>query len=401
MTEVIPERLKWWIEARFGMFIHWGLYSILARGEWVMYYERIPKAKYALLAKKFKPNRFDADEWIALAQEAGARYLVLTARHHDGFCLWDSQASDFTSVKTAAKRDFVGEYVDACHKAGMKVGLYYSFLDWRCPTWWNGPIKDPDGWKKFREYIHTQVLELVTKYGKIDILWYDGIYFSPLVSLSNIKVWKLEELNSKIRNIQPGIIINEEDYDVSEGVIKAFQRPWETCMTIEDAWWGYHPGDPNLKSSRQLIRNLVWCVARNGNYLLNAGPKADGVIPETQARRFRAVGEWLKLNGESIYEASSPPFGNIAYHLGTITLKRRNLYLHIMYWSNKKICIAGIKNRVNKVSMLATRKALNFKQESDHLYIMDLPKKSPEPIDTVIKIELEGTPEVTKGFFWE
>jgi alpha-L-fucosidase len=150
----------------------------------------------------------------------------------------------------------------------------------------------------------------------------------------------------------------------------------------------------------QLIRNLVWCVARNGNLLLNVGPKANGAIPETQARRFRAIGKWLKSNGESIYEAGSAPFGNISYHLGTITLKGRNVYLHIMYWSDKKICIAGIKNRVTKVSMLANGKILNFKQESDYLYILDLPKKSPNPIDVVIKIELEGLPEVTNAFFW-
>jgi len=396
--EKVPERLKWWTESRFGMFIHWGLYAIHARGEWVMYCERIPKAKYARLAEKFRPNKFNADDWVALAQETGMRYMVLTTRHHDGFCLWNSQVSDFTSVKTAAKRDFVAEYVDACRRAGMHIGFYYSLLDWRWPAYWEGPEKNPEGWMSLREYVHAQVRELMSQYGKIDILWYDGGW--P----HSAEAWQSERLNAMVRNLQPDIIINNrsgkpEDYETPEQHIQASDRPWESCMTIDDLWWGYHRGDPNLKSPTQLVRNLVRCVAGNGNFLLNVGPKADGVIPAVQARRLRTVGKWLQRNGKSIYGAGSAPFGQM--HLGHVTAKGNTVYVHVTYWPGKEMCVAGIKSRVLRAYMLDTEKDLPFKQERDRLFVRGLPLRSPDPIDTVVTLELEGTPEAMPSTFWK
>ncbi|MEM2884946.1 MAG: alpha-L-fucosidase [Thermoproteota archaeon] len=396
--ETVPERMKWWVEARFGMFIHWGLYSILGRGEWVMHCERIPKGEYALLAKKFRPRRFDARNWVKLAKDAGMRYMVLTTRHHDGFCLWDSEVSDFTSAKTAAKRDFVAEYVEACRRAGMRIGFYYSLLDWRWPAYWNGPEKDPKGWEEFREYVHAQVRELMTKYGKIDILWYDGAWpHSP-------EAWRSDQLNAMVRSLQPEIIINNrsglpEDLDTPEQHIQGSSRPWEACMTIDDLWWGYHPGDPNLKSPMQLVRNLVRCVAGNGNFLLNVGPMPDGTIPAAQATRLRAVGRWLRANGESIYGAGSAPFGQA--HLGQVTAKGNIAYVHVMFWPGREMCVAGIKNKVLGARMLATGKKLPFEQKRDRLFVRGLPSKAPDPIDTVVAIELEGRPEVAPASFWE
>jgi len=392
------ERLKWWTEARFGMFIHWGLYAIPARGEWVMYCERIPKAEYACLAERFRPRRFNADEWVALAQEAGMRYLVLTTRHHDGFCLWDSQVSDFTTVKSAAQRDFIAEYVAACRKAGMRIGFYYSLLDWRWPAYWEGPEKDPEGWAEFREYVHAQVRELMTQYGKIDILWYDGAW--P----HSAEDWQSEGLNAMVRRLQPDIIINNrsrvpEDFETPEQHIRPADRPWESCMTIDDLWWGYHPGDPNLKSPRQLVRNLVKCVAGNGNFLLNVGPKADGTIPAPQARRLRAVGEWLRRNGESIYGAGPAPFGQA--HLGQVTAKGNTVYVHVMFWPGREMCVAGIKNRVQRACMLATGEELPFEQQQDRLFVRGLPPRAPDPIDTVVALELEGEPEAIPASFWK
>jgi len=390
--------MSWWIEARFGMFIHWGLYAIPAHGEWVMYCERIPKNEYARLAQKFNPKRFDADKWVALAKEAGAKYMVLTTRHHDGFCLWDSEVSDFTSIKTAAKRDFVAEYVEACRKAGMRVGFYYSLLDWRWPAYWEGPDKNPEGWKEFRNYVHTQVRELMSKYGKIDVLWYDGGWpRSP-------DAWQSEQLNSMVRNLQPDIIINNrsglpEDFDTPEQRIEGSNRPWESCMTIDDLWWGYHPGDPNLKSPMQLVRNLVKCVAGNGNFLLNVGPKADGTIPVEQAIRMRVIGRWLRRNGESIYGAGSAPFPQP--HLGQVTLKRDRVYVHVMCWPGREMCVTGINNRVLKTYMLATGKRLPFEQKEDRLFIRGLPLRSPDPIATVVVLEIEGKPEATPPSFWK
>ncbi|MEM3747716.1 MAG: alpha-L-fucosidase [Thermoproteota archaeon] len=394
----VEKRMSWWVEARFGMFIHWGLYAIPARGEWVMYCERIPKNEYARLAQKFNPKRFDADKWVALAKQAGAKYMVLTTRHHDGFCLWDSSVSDFTSVKTAARRDFVAEYVEACRKAGMRIGFYYSLLDWRWPAYWDGPEKNPEGWKEFRNYVHAQVRELMTNYGKIDILWYDGGWpHSP-------DAWGSEQLNAMVRSLQPEIIINNRsglpgDFDTPEQRIEGSHRPWEACMTIDDLWWGYHPGDPNLKSPMQLVRNLVKCVSGNGNFLLNVGPKADGTIPPEQAVRMRAVGRWLRRNGESIYGAGAAPFPQP--HVGQVTMKGSKVYVHIMFWPGREMCVAGIKNRVLKAYMLVSGRKLPFEQKEDRLFIRGLPLRAPDPIDTVVVLETEGKPEAVPPSFWK
>jgi alpha-L-fucosidase len=398
LTDDIPDRMKWWVEARFGMFIHWGLYAIPARGEWVMNCERIPKAEYAKLADRFDPGNFDADRWVAQAKEAGLRYMGLTTRHHDGFSLFDSQVSDFTSVKTAAKRDFVGEYVEACRRAGMRIGFYYSLLDWRWPAYWDGPAKDPEGFRKLRDYVHAQVRELMTQYGKIDILWYDGSW--P----HSAEDWQSAKLNKMVRSLQPEVIINNrsglaEDLETPEQQIRGHERPWETCMTMDDLWWGYHPGDPNLKSPMQLVRNLVKCVENNGNFLLNVGPKADGAIPEPQAERLREIGGWMAANGESIYGAGSSPFRQA--HLGHVTAKAGKVYVHITCWPGTEMVVAGIGNDVTGARMLASGRELDYDQRDDRLFVHGLPEKSPDPIDTVVVLEVEGEPRTAEAGYWK
>ena len=223
------ERMAWFHQARFGMFIHWGLYSVLSRGEWVMLAERIPKEEYAKLAEQFNPGDFSADAWVKLAQEAGMKYIVLTTRHHDGFCLFDSKVSDFTSVKTAAKRDFVAEYVEACRKAGMRVGLYYSLLDWRFPGYHEGREKNPTSTAAMVEQAHSQVKELMGDYGKIDVLWYDGGWV-PGVDVKDVaQYWRAEELNRMVRELQPEIITNnrsgqDEDIDTRNKMLLPQKR---------------------------------------------------------------------------------------------------------------------------------------------------------------------------------
>ena len=388
-------RTKWFREARFGMFIHWGLYSILGRGEWVQMNEAIPTQEYALLADRFDPKRYDPHEWVALAQEAGMKYVVLTTRHHDGYSLFDSQVSDFTSVKTRPGRDLVAEFVQACRKARMKIGLYYSLVDWRCPAFFYGPDQDPKGWKELVAYVHAQVRELCTNYGKIDIIWYDGA--GPY----GARAWQSNKLNATVRELQPHILTNNRsertrrsgDYDTPEQRITASKRPWETCMTMND-YWGYAAADRNWKSSTQLIRNLVQCTAWGGNYLLNIGPKADGTFPGKAVTRLKEIGAWMKANGESIYGADKFPFGRGGWV--KLTTKGNTLYLHVWCWPGEELCVAGIKSKVKSAHLLATGRKLRVKQEGDRVFLHGLPKAAPDPHDTVIALKFDGKPEAAK-----
>jgi len=394
----IPKKMEWWSEARFGMFIHWGIYSLLRRGEWIMLRSRIPKAEYAKLADRFDPKKFDASRWVEQARDAGMRYMVLTTRHHDGFSLWDSQASDFNSVKTNANRDFIAEYADACHDAGMPVGFYYSVLDWRWPAYWNGPEKDPEGFRELREYVHAQIRELMSGYGKVDVLWYDGS--GPHTA----EDWQSRKLNRMVRRLQPGIIINNrsglpEDFGTPEQQIRGMEGPWEACMTINERAWGYHAGDHNLKSPQQLVHNLVRCTSGGGNYLLNVGPKSDGTIPAAQTRRLAAVGEWLRKNGDSIYGAGPAPCTQ--GHLGHATARGNNVYVHLMYWPGREAVVAGIRNRVLGASMLATGEELPFSQERDRIFVSGLPARAPDPLDNVVRLELDGRPRAMAASFWK
>jgi len=380
------QRMKWWDDARFGMFIHWGVYSIPARGEWVMHVEKIPEEIYARYAQSFHPKRYDPNEWVALARQAGMRYMVLTSRHHDGYSLFDSQVSDFTAPKTAAKRDLIAEYVKACRKAGMKIGFYYSLLDWRWPAYWDGPDKDPQAWRKLVEYVHAQVRELCTRYGKIDVLWYDGSW--P----HSAEAWQSAKLNAMVRQLQPHIIINNrsglpEDFGTPEQHITPEEggRAWESCMTMNDHW-GYAAGDHNWKSTTQLIHNLANCASGGGNYLLNVGPKPDGTIPAESVKRLKEIGAWMKVNGESIYGCGRAPFGGGA--AGVTTAKGNTVYLHVFYWPGAEICISGVEPRIKSARVLATGQRAKVSQRGASLCISGLPRKAPERHDSVIELKL-------------
>ena len=402
----MKKRTEWWEKARFGMFIHWGLYAIPARGEWVMHIEEIPKEEYALLANVFNPKKFNAESWVKLAKESGMKYMVLTTRHHDGFSLFDSKVSDFTSVKTASGKDFVGEYVKACRKHNMKIGFYYSLLDWRYKAYFDGPKKDPKAWEDFLNYVYTQVRELCTNYGKIDILWFDGQWPPSPEAWDNIPIeeaWQSKRLISMIRELQPHILINDRtglpgDFETPEQYIlqEAPERPWETCMTMNDTW-GYARGDKNWKSTRQLIMNLVLCVSKGGNFILNIGPKADGTVPLPSVKRLEEIGKWLRFNGESIYGACiSPLFSNKPPYIpfsggmvGFTTFKNKEVYLHVFRWPGEEICIGRVTVKVKRGYFLATGEEVKVFQRGTRLFIQGLPKKAPDPIDSVIVLEIE------------
>jgi len=395
------QRMKWFHEARFGMFIHWGLYSLLERGEWTMFVERIPKAEYAKLADKFNPRKFDADAWAGLAAEAGMKYMVLTTRHHDGFCLFDSQVSDFTSVKTRAKRDFVAEYVEAARRAGLKVGFYYSLLDWRFPGYFM-PHEEKDSAEAMVQQYHAQVNELMSNYGKIDVLWYDGDWMAHgAVEMDLAAFWRSAEVNANARKLQPHLIINNrsgiaEDLDTPEQHVTASQpgRGWESCMTMGDSCgWGYIRNNPNMKTEPQLLQHLVTAAAGEGNFLLNVGPKADGSIRGKEKNRLKAMGKWMKVNGEAIYGSERCTLNSGM--IGLWTAKEKTGYLHIFRWPGETAVVPLVKTKAVSATLLATGKKVHIKQEyNGRLILSGLPKNPPDPNVAVIKVVFESKPQL-------
>lgn len=400
------ERLEWFNEARFGMFVHWGLYSILGRGEWVKYHEDIPLQEYRKLAEEFNPRNFCPEEWAALAREAGMKYMVLTAKHHDGFCLFNSKYSDFTSVRTAAGRDFVAEYIEACRKEGLGVGIYFSVKDWTFPAYFRGPENDPGGWEELVEHFHNQTLELMENYGKIDILFYDccdDANFRGGWGDKTADVWKSAELNEKVRKLQPDILMNDRsgikgDYGTPEQIIlneiHDRKRMYESCITTNGSW-GYNPRDKNWKNATQLINQMAACAAKGCNYLLNVGPDQEGVIPAEAVESLREVGMWLKVHGEAIYgtELILPDWWDFAGG-GRVTTKGNTAYIIISSWNpGSEIVVTSLKNDVKIACLLATGQKLQVRRENRRIIISGLPVHAPFPWANVIRLELDGRPQ--------
>ncbi|MHC4253881.1 MAG: alpha-L-fucosidase, partial [Planctomycetota bacterium] len=301
-AETRERRMQWWHDARFGMFIHWGLYAQLGRHEWVMNRERIPLDEYEKLADTWKPKKNAARAWAKLAKKAGMKYMVMTTKHHEGFLLWDSDMTDYCAAKHGPGRDLVQEYVDAARAEGLGVGFYYSLMDWHHPDG-HACAHDELARKRFLDYTKGCVRELCTKYGKIDILWYDVSW-----PLRTPEEWDSYRMNAMVRELQPDIIINnrsklDEDLGTPEEHIKAAEagRAWEACMTFNGSW-GWQPAPPeDWHSVRKVIDMLRTCTAGGGNLLLNIGPLPDGSIPPEATERLTAVGKWLKKYGDVIY----------------------------------------------------------------------------------------------------
>src|ERR1700751_2667532 len=285
-------RMKWWHEAKFGMFIHWGLYSTLGRHEWVMENEGIPAKEYEANADKFKPKPNAARDWARLASRAGMKYMVMTTQHHEGFCNFDSKLTNYCATKRGPGRDLVREYVEAARGEGLRVGFYYSLMDWHHPDGARSAT-DEAARARFVEYTHGLIRELMTNYGKIDVLWYDVAW--PLTA----EQWESERMNEMVFELQPEIIVNnrnglEGDFSTPEQEISAAAtgRAWETCMTLNDSW-GFNRGDDAWKNAKTIVTNLATCAQGGGNYLLNIGPKPDGSVAEESVQILEAVGKWL------------------------------------------------------------------------------------------------------------
>lgn len=380
------KRTEWFLDARFGMFIHWGLYAIPGRGEWIQSYEETPKKDYETYFEEWNPDRYDPKEWARIAKQAGMKYAVLTTKHHEGFCLFDSAYTEFKSTNTPCGRDLVREFVDAFRAEGIRVGFYYSLLDWHhedYPAY--GDMYHPErnnealkgkqhDFNVYLDYMHNQVRELLTNYGKIDIIWFDFSYEGHFG-----KDWRGEELNKMVRELQPGIIINGrleangEDYGTvmtdepsiysgdfacPEMIIPPYglktpngvQIPWEACFTLNNNW-GYTPNDKHYKTASQIIKKLVECTSKNGNMIINISPTAKGEIPRQQKEILREVGEWMHENSESIYGCGASGFEKPEW--GRYTRKGNKLYAHVTEEVIGAIALPGVNGMVEKARRLS------------------------------------------------
>jgi alpha-L-fucosidase len=402
------ERMKWWHEAKFGMFVHWGLYSLIGQHEWAKEYEGIPIAQYEILAKHFKPKPNAARDWARLAKKAGQKYMVMTTKHHEGFCHWDSKLTDYNAVKQGPGRDLVREYVDAARAEGLRVGFYYSLMDWHHP---DGALckTNEAARKRFVEYTHGLIRELLTNYGKIDVLWYDVDW--PLTA----EGWESERMNEMVFQLQPEIIVNNRnglqgDFSTPEQHIEASEvgRAWESCMTLNDSW-GFNRGDDAWKTPKTIVDNLATCARGGGNYLLNIGPEPDGSIPPETTACLETVGAWMGTNGKAIYGTDrTPDSGNVN---DNFTRRGNTLYIHQHYWPGHTpaaewlsfyrpevvVAIGGLKGKVLSARLLKTGQKVEFTQDEFTLRLTGLPLKAPDQPATVIEVECDSEPIVNHG----
>jgi alpha-L-fucosidase len=422
-------RMAWWREAKFGMFIHWGVYSVPAGfyqgkpvggiGEWIMNSGKIQMAEYQTYAKEFNPVKFNAEEWVKIAKDAGQKYIVITSKHHDGFAMFDTKASPWNIVQaTPFGRDPLKELAAACKKEGLKLGFYYS----QAQDWNNGGSAHGGKWDKNQQrdmddYIDKvavpQVKEILSNYGEFPaVLWWD----TP----TDMNKERAQKLHDTVEKLRPNIILNNRlgggfrgDTETPEQTIPAQGFPgrdWETCMTMNDTW-GYKRDDQNFKSTGTLIRNLCDIASKGGNYLLNVGPTSEGVIPQPEVDRLKGVGAWMKVNGESIYGTSPTVFGAEAGALSQTetnrngrpvfkaawewrcTIKPGKVYIHLFKWPAAKFEVNGLKNKVTKAYLLAdaAHTALELKQ-TDQTVSVSLPQNAPDPIASVLCLEVVGKP---------
>jgi len=402
------ERMQWWKDAKFGMFIHWGVYAVPAGtyngkqisgiGEWIMNRGKIPVSEYRAYAKQFNPVNYNPDAWVKMAKEAGMKYIVITSKHHDGFALFDSKVTDWDVMATPYAKDLLKPLVEACHKQGLKIGFYYSQAqDWNHP----GGAANGGHWDKaqdgdFDAYLDKiavpQVREILSNYGEMDILWWD----TP----QDMTAARAEKFLPILKE-HPKLITNNRlgggykgDTETPEQFVPSTGFPgrnWETCMTMNDTW-GFKSYDQNWKSSKTLIRNLTEIVSKGGNFLLNVGPNALGEIPQPSIERLAAIGKWLDVNKESIYGTTASPFTYLSW--GRATRKGQKLFLHVFDYPSNAVLGVPLANKITRAYLLADPKSTLKINSGSSTFSIQLPKIAPDTINTVVVVEFIGEPIV-------
>ena len=415
------DRLKWWTDARFGMFIHWGLYALPARHEWVKNAERLTNEQYQKYFEMFNPDMWDPHEWAKMAKAAGMKYVVLTAKHHEGFCLFDSKFTDYKATNTPYGKDLIKEYVEAFRAEGLKVGFYYSLIDWHHPDYTIDRVhpqrQDSDtayarlnkgrDMNKYRAYIKNQVRELLTNYGEISIIWFDFSF--PGKNGKGHDDWDSENLLKMARSLQPGIIVDDRldlenveggwDFTTPEQVqvskwpeVNGKKVPWETCQTFSGSW-GYYRDEYTWKSPAQLLELLIESVSKGGNLLLNVGPTARGVFDSRAQERLKAMGEWMKFNNRSIYNCTEAPsgFNAPANTLLTYNPDTKRLYIHLLAYPLGTVILPNIADKVKYVQFLHDASEIRFStlDESPNDLVISLPVTKPDVIIPVLEVFLK------------
>lgn len=416
------QRMKWWTEARFGMFIHWGLYALPARHEWVKNRERMTNEQYQKYFELFNPDLYNPKEWARMAKEAGMKYVVLTAKHHEGFCLWDSKFTDYKATNTPIGKDLIKEYVEAFRAEGLKVGFYYSLIDWHHPDYtidsrhpqrqesdeeYEKLNKGKD-MNKYREYMKNQVRELLTNYGEISIIWFDFSF--PGKNGKGRADWDSENLLKLARSLQPGIIVDDRldlrdvtggwDFTTPEQVkvakwpeINGRRVPWETCQTFSGSW-GYYRDEYTWKSTAQLLELLIESVSKGGNLLLNVGPTARGTFDSRAQDRLHSMGEWMKYNGRSVYGCTEAPVEFVAPPNTLLTYNpvTGRLFMHLLSYPMGRFPVTGFTDKIKYVQFLHDASEVQFSKgtgDNANIVTLQLPVQKPPVEIPVLEIFLK------------
>jgi alpha-L-fucosidase len=407
-----PENLKsreWFQQARFGLFIHWGVYSVMGDGEWVMNVQQIPVKTYEKLPTFFNPTEFDPKEWVDMAKTAGMKYITITSKHHDGFAMWDSKVSDYDVVdKTPYKKDILKMLADECQRQGIKLFFYHSQLDWHHPDYFprgrtGGSYtgrEDKGDWYKYLDYMDAQLSELLTGYGNIGGIWFDGMWDKIDAD------WRLDRTYSLIHKLQPAALVGSnhhlapfpgEDFQMFEKDLpghnttgfsadsKVGTLPLETCETINNSW-GFNLMDNKNKSIQRLIQYVVKAAGYNANFLLNVGPMPNGKIQPDHVQLLKQMGEWLQTNGETIYGTKGGPIS--ARDWGVTTQNGNKVYVHILNWQDESLTLPSWGKKIKSAKLFADKTPLKF-AENEFGITLKVPKSKMNDLDTIVELELK------------